>query len=168
MLVRPVQPEKAPLAMSVTLSGIEIVFNLLQFANEFVPIESKEVGRFTEIRLVQLKKAPFPILVTLLGTEMFVIPERLKASEEMVITELGRVTSEREEHWLKMPLGIFVRPLGKVTFVRLKATLKILEPNSSTLLGIFIEVSLKSCEKALLPIRVTLEGIFMLSRFGTP
>ena len=64
MLVSPVQPENAPQPISVTLSGIVMVFNLAQPVNAPPPISVTLSGIVMLVSPVQTENAYRPISVT--------------------------------------------------------------------------------------------------------
>ena len=72
-----------------------------------------------EVREVQLKKAAYPMLVTLLGIVTEVKEEQLeKASSPMPVTLLGIVIEVREEQLWKVPVPILVILSGITIEVR--------------------------------------------------
>jgi hypothetical protein len=91
-------------------------------------------GMVTDIRPEHLLNISTPIDVTLLGVDIFDIPEQLlKAQPFISVTLLGMVKELNPLQPSKEPWPIVVTLLGIVTFVRPEQFLKALSPIDVTL-----------------------------------
>lgn len=91
------QPEKATLPISMTLSGIEIDRKEVQFENAELSILLMLLGISTDSKEVQLEKAELPIVVTLLGI-LTDIKEIQKMYLQPIITQY--FIDNKSEIWL--------------------------------------------------------------------
>jgi hypothetical protein len=84
--------------MEVTLSGIEIEPSMLHFLKAWLGILVMPEGRMTEVRCfrsAEHSKAPWQMVMTLLGRVTEAREVRLKAQSPMVVTLFGRAIETR-------------------------------------------------------------------------
>ena len=141
MLLRLVQPSKAPPPILVTPHGIVTLLRLVQPSKVKAPILVTLDGIEILLRLLQPTKTPPPILVTLVGIVM-----------------LLRLTQPLKAH-----SPILVTPHGIVMLPRLLQPEKVLLPMLDTLVGIVMPLRAVQPEKAFSPMLVTPSRISTVS-----
>ena len=126
--VKPLQPEKAPLLIDVTLSGMVTDVKPLQPEKAPLLIDVTLFGMVTEVSPLQYSKADSPMDVTLLGIIVFEHPFiKVLVAVSIMALQLSR------ESYFGLPLStlIDVKPLQPK---------KALSPMDVTLLGMVRDV----------------------------
>jgi hypothetical protein len=152
--VRLAHPEKTLSPKRLTPSPTVTAVKVLLFANAEAPIEETLSGITNSVRRLPLK-APSPIVSTLFGIVIEVIPEFLNANLLISVILPGSITCVTPNAPSNIDSHTVVIPSPSIT-VKFRQFLKRLPPALSTLPGIVNELKLAQPSNALFPICVTL------------